>query len=219
MPQAVGAMRSSGNFRRAVAVAAATAVATSCTTALAESRSAAAAPVPLLGGPVSWHIGQWKPITDAVRGGVSTARLIPSKAGAKFEGTLDPSKLKAGFAGVNLDVSELPKSLADFTGLRLDIAGSDGREYTLLLKIRGAEAGSSYQVRFTPEPDQSLEAPFSRFVGFRRGRPDPTAPPLHTADVGTIALQIASNFQEQSGDYQLELKGLAGISDAAAPKS
>ncbi|CAE7433763.1 recA [Symbiodinium sp. CCMP2456] len=207
-------MRSSGNFRRAVAVAAATAVATSCTTALAESRSAAA-PVPLLGGPVSWHFGQWRPVTDAVRGGVSTARLIPSEAGARFQGTLDPSKLKAGFAGVNLDVAELPKPLTDFTGLKLDVAGSDGREYTLLLKIRGAEAGSSYQVRFTPAPEESLEVPFSRFAGFRRGRPDPTAPPLHTADVGTIALQIASNFQEQSGDYQLGLKGLAGVRDAA----
>lgn len=170
---------------------------------------------------MSWHFGQWKPVTDAVRGGVSTARLIPSKAGAKFQGTLDPSKLKAGFAGVNLDVAELPEPLTTFTGLQLDVAGSDGREYTLLLKIRGAEPGSSYQVRFTPEPFESLvEVPFSRFAGFRRGRPDPTAPPLLLAEVKTIALQIASNFQEQSGDYQLELKGLAGLSPgAAAPES
>ncbi|CAE7719421.1 unnamed protein product [Symbiodinium pilosum] len=204
-------MRVVGSLRRVAAVAAATAVATTCTTAMAETRPGTAVFVPLLGGPQSWRFDQWKAITDAVRGGVSTARLVPSDSGAKFQGNLDPSKLKAGFAGVNLDVGELPRPLTDFVGLKLDVANSDGREYTVLLKVRGGEAGSSYQVRFTPEPNQSMEAPFATFAAFRRGRPDPSAPQLRAADVGTIAVQIASNFEEQSGDYELELRGISGL--------
>ena len=204
-------MRSTAGLRRAAAVAAA-ALATTCTTALADSKSAA---VPLLGGQASWHFGKWQAITDAVRGGVSTASLVPSKVGAKFQGTLDPSKLKAGFAGVNLDIAELPKPLTDFTGLQLHVANADGREYTLLLKLRGAKSGTSYQVRFTPKPDSSLEAPFTDFAGYYRGRPDPAAAALRLEDVGTIALQIASNFQQQSGDFELELSSLAGLQDAS----
>eukprot|EP00913_Durusdinium_trenchii_P014656 g13750.t1 len=55
----------------------------------------------------AWHFQSWRAITDQVRGGVSTARLVAAESGddprARFEGTLDPSKLNAGFAGVNLE--------------------------------------------------------------------------------------------------------------------
>ena len=57
--------------------------------------------VPLLGGNVSWLFGKWSAVTDAVRGGVSTAALEPAGAeAAQFRGSLDPSVLGAGFAGV-----------------------------------------------------------------------------------------------------------------------
>ncbi|CAK9078479.1 unnamed protein product, partial [Durusdinium trenchii] len=106
--------------------------------------------VPLLGGSAAWHFQSWRAITDQVRGGVSTARLVAAESGddprARFEGTLDPSKLNAGFAGVNLDVSLLPEKISELSGLQVDVFETDGREYSLLVKLKGAESGSSYQV-------------------------------------------------------------------------
>ena len=55
--------------------------------------------------PADWRFSSWRAITDQVRGGVSTAELDPDRGGARFVGTLDPSKLNAGFAGMNLDVT------------------------------------------------------------------------------------------------------------------
>lgn len=94
--------------------------------------------------------------------------------------------------------------------------GQDGREYTLLLKLKGAESGSSYQVRWVPVKQSSFEAPFNKFSAYRRGRPDPEAPPLDPSEIEILAIQIASNFTQQSGNFQLDLKSINGLADGQA---
>ncbi|CAJ1443364.1 unnamed protein product [Effrenium voratum] len=174
-------------------------------------------PVPLLGGSADWNFGRWAAVTDKVRGGVSTAELSPGADGAaRFLGNLDPSKLNAGFAGVNLEVDLLPASLAELSGLQLEVLDADGKEYTLLLKMKNGASGSSYQVRFVPRPQEPYTASFRDFVGYYRGRPDPQAAPLQLSEVKTLALQIASNFTQQKGPFQLELQAITGIQNADA---
>mmetsp|Transcript_82705 Transcript_82705/g.130836 ORF Transcript_82705/g.130836 Transcript_82705/m.130836 type:complete len:199 (+) Transcript_82705:53-649(+) len=196
----------SAAFRRVVAAAAFSAA---TSVVLAETRHFAT--VPLLGGSADWRFSSWRAITDQLRGGVSTAALEPCGGGARFTGNLDPSKLSAGFAGMNLDVKVLPVSFSDLDGLKLGVLDADGREYTLLLKLKGGESGSSYQVRFVPQKQTEFEALFKDFAAYRRGRPDASAPPLDKSEIETLAIQIASNFTQQSGRFQLELQSIAGL--------
>ena len=109
---------------------------------------------------------------------------------------------------VVLSEDELEKNYPTF--------GQDGREYTLLLKLKGAESGSSYQVRWVPVKQSSFEAPFNKFSAYRRGRPDPEAPPLDPSEIEILAIQIASNFTQQSGNFQLDLKSINGLADGQA---
>ena len=56
--------------------------------------------------------------------------------------------------------------------------------------------------------------PFLRnedFVAFYRGRPDASAAPLDKSQIETLAIQIASNFTQTSGPFQLELQSIAGL--------
>eukprot|EP00438_Fugacium_kawagutii_P030382 Skav226479 [mRNA] locus=scaffold4441:84685:87127:- [translate_table: standard] len=175
---------------------------------------AEAATVPLLGGPRDWHFSSWKAITDQIRGGVSTAELVPVEGGARFQGKLDPSKLHAGFAGMNLDVKHLPVDFSELSGLQLDFLDADEFEYTLLVKLKGAKEGTSYQVRFVPKKSMPFDATFKEFQPYYRGHPDPSAPPLDKSQVETLAIQIASNFTGQSGAYKLDLKSISGYSFA-----
>ena len=60
--------------------------------------------------------------------------------------------------------------------------------------------------------------PFLRnedFVAFYRGRPDASAAPLDKSQIETLAIQIASNFTQQSGRFQLELQSIAGLKSEA----
>lgn len=62
----------------------------------------------------------------------------------------------------------------------------------------------------------SFEAPFNKFSAYRRGRPDPEAPPLDPSEIEILAIQIASNFTQQSGNFQLDLKSINGLADGQA---
>eukprot|EP00930_Biecheleria_cincta_P064896 TRINITY_DN50588_c0_g1_i1.p1 TRINITY_DN50588_c0_g1~~TRINITY_DN50588_c0_g1_i1.p1 ORF type:complete len:224 (+),score=32.34 TRINITY_DN50588_c0_g1_i1:70-741(+) len=174
--------------------------------------------VPLLGGSAGWNFGRWKSITDAVRGGVSTARLEPTPSGAKFSGHLDPSKLNAGFAGIHLDAALLPESLERMEGLQLDVVAADCFEYSVLLKLRNADKGSSYQLRFRAEPGL-IDLAFCNFAAYRRGRPDAHAPALDLSQVDSLALQVASNFTSQSGTFSLEMQAIRGLGTPQATTS
>ena len=60
--------------------------------------------------------------------------------------------------------------------------------------------------------------PFLRnedFVAFYRGRPDASAAPLDKSQIETLAIQIASNFTQTSGPFQLELQSIAGLKSEA----
>eukprot|EP00403_Amphidinium_massartii_P030755 CAMPEP_0178396094 /NCGR_PEP_ID=MMETSP0689_2-20121128/13555_1 /TAXON_ID=160604 /ORGANISM="Amphidinium massartii, Strain CS-259" /LENGTH=255 /DNA_ID=CAMNT_0020016765 /DNA_START=21 /DNA_END=785 /DNA_ORIENTATION=+ len=186
-------------------------------TLLAEMSAAA---VPLLGGQAPWKFNEWRAVTDAVRGGRSTAslRFAPGDSGAEFSGLLDPSKLKAGFAGMALKASSLPKELAELRGLRVSIAKADGREYSLSLKMRGAMAGATHKFRFQPKDGDVVDMPFHEFVAISRGRPDPNAAPLDSAKVESIEVQIESHFGEQKGEYVLALDELQGLLEGEVAK-
>ena len=43
----------------------------------------------------------------------------------RFMGTLDPSKLNAGFAGMNLEVDLLPEQISQLHGLQVNVAKTD----------------------------------------------------------------------------------------------
>ena len=55
----------------------------------------------------------------------------------RFMGTLDPSKLHAGFAGMNLEVDLLPEQISQFDGLQVNVAKTDTRVAILLKRVDG----------------------------------------------------------------------------------
>jgi len=99
--------------------------------------------------------------------------------------------------------------------LNLAVSDADGHEYTLLVKTKGGKIGSSYQVRFVPKKQSPFETFFKDFVAFYRGRPDASAAPLDKSQIETLAIQIASNFTQTSGPFQLELQSIAGLKSEA----
>lgn len=165
----------------------------------------------LLGDSVGWHFSQWRSVTDAVRGGVSTASLKPCSGAARFSGTLDPSKLKAGFAGVSLPVEELPKPLKDFQGLQVEISSCDHFEYNIALKMKGARSGATHKFRFQPNGPAHIQMLYKDFKPTLRGRPAPELPHLNLDEVESLVLQIESNFMAQEGDFALTLGSVKGI--------
>lgn len=56
---------------------------------------------------------------------------------------------------------------------------------------------------------------FEDFAAFYRGRPDASAAPLDKSQIETLAIQIASNFTQTSGPFQLELQSIAGLKSEA----
>mmetsp|Transcript_36905 Transcript_36905/g.114866 ORF Transcript_36905/g.114866 Transcript_36905/m.114866 type:complete len:217 (+) Transcript_36905:143-793(+) len=172
-----------------------------------------APPCQLLGSGslAGWQFGAWRPVTDAVRGGVSSASLRPHPEGAEFSGSLDPSKLRAGFAGMSLPASALPEALERFAGLGVDVAACDGFEYSVLLKVRGAASGASHQFKFRPLAPGRLLMPYGDFKPILRGRAAPQLPPLDLKEVESLSLQISSNFCEQSGSFSLVLRSIEGL--------
>lgn len=173
------------------------------------------AAVPLLGGGTPWLINDWRQETDAVRGGASKVSLKMSEStdvGVELSGDLDPSQLGAAFAGMALQEKTLPKPLTDFRGLVVDVAKSDGLEYSVSLRMRGAVAGHSHKFRFKPDGPGKVEMPFKEFVPIFRGKPAPQpAPPLDPARVDMVVLQAASDFAKQEGPFSLTLRALEGL--------
>merc|ERR1719422_151522 len=173
----------------------------------------------LLGGEVGWQASQWASDTDAVRGGVSTASLAESSAvrqAADFTGNLDPSILGAAFAGMRLDVASLPQPLTKFVGLAVDIAASDGQEYSISLTMRGARIGDSHKYLFRASQSGVVRMPFADFEAEARGRPAPDPQPVLLLDrVETLIIQIRSGFGQQQGPYSLTLNSITGMKDSS----
>jgi len=169
----------------------------------------------LLGGEVDWKFDNWHSNTDQVRGGVSTAFLRPHPHGAEFTGVLDPSKLGAGFAGMEICVVQIPSELQQLTGLRLEIACGDGKDYSLSLKPKGAIAGSSYKFRFTAAEGAAATVlmPYKEFEATCRGRSVEGAPLIRPEQVESLTIQIASDFGRQKGNFSLILASLNGEQD------
>lgn len=207
-------LRSRRQGGRAIAVAAVGAV---VIVSMVSLPSTFANPVDLLGGPSSeWHFDNWRAVTDNVRGGVSTAVLKGGDGrGAVFSGNLDPSKLGAGFAGVSLPVNMLPETMEGLSGLQVAVAGGDGAEYNIALKMRGATSGASHKFHFTADEAAVLDMPFRDFVATKWGRPvaeDSSTPgPLDLRKVDLLTIQIESHFGKQKGPFSLRIDSISGL--------
>jgi hypothetical protein len=165
----------------------------------------------LLGGDAGWQFDEWRSITDSIRGGDSVAFLEATEAGAKFSGELRPEKLGAGFAGMEISVKVLPRTLKGLKGLRMKVSQSDGAEYSMSLKMQGNESGASHKFRFTPAPgDAVVEMPFADFVGTYRGRSSDKVL-FEEEKVQSLTLQRASKFGEQKGPFSMIVTEIAGI--------
>mmetsp|Transcript_85959 Transcript_85959/g.228470 ORF Transcript_85959/g.228470 Transcript_85959/m.228470 type:complete len:201 (+) Transcript_85959:40-642(+) len=106
----------------------------------------------------------------------------------------------------------LQAPLTGLKGLSVDVAESDGLEYSFLLKLRGAAAGAMHTFRFKPAGPGPLELPFADFVPMLRGRPAPQPqPPLNLERVEAIALQADGNTGQKEGPFSLTIRSMAGI--------
>lgn len=193
----------------------------------------------LLFGP-QWTPDQliaWEAVDDRIRGGSSTSHLtLPSDSssavGVRFYGHLDTSTLGgAGFAS-RAYRRPVPLPSSEYDGLRIRYRPNQpekGRpnEFTIILKtiLAGTrpdgrrESTTSYEYSFDSSSASSssihhLDMPFDEFKPFYRGRPQSDAPALDPAEIKELSIMCRSQFDKQSGDFELFVESIA-----ATPKS
>ncbi|EPE28919.1 Galactose-binding protein [Glarea lozoyensis ATCC 20868] len=92
----------------------------------------------LFGGDKPWNPSDWTSSDDRVRGGSSQSYLTidtKSPTTAEFNGNLDIKTLGgAGFASQRTTGEDRNWNLSSYAGIQLDVAKSDGKQYTLILK-------------------------------------------------------------------------------------
>ncbi|KAI8836872.1 complex I intermediate-associated protein 30-domain-containing protein [Chytriomyces cf. hyalinus JEL632] len=179
----------------------------------------------LFGGELWGPPSQWTPVTDAVRGGSSTAALDIMNQTARFSGTLDTSTLGgAGFASVRRYVNF---DLSLFSGIRVVVAKADGMRYSINLKNSQQERRpdgrleSSVEFKYNFETrnsssQQVFDAPFTAFKPYYRGREvtDPSKmPKLDLSNIQVFSIMIQSYFDAQKGDYNIVFDSIAAIGE------
>ncbi|KAJ0425423.1 complex I intermediate-associated protein 30-domain-containing protein [Aspergillus carlsbadensis] len=193
----------------------------------------------LFGGPIPWNFDSFRAVDDRVRGGSSRSTLTPTGNGdsnsntARFSGTLDTTTLGgAGFASQQT-YGDLNWDLSDYDGIvlrvrpgagaRSDINDGKGIKYTLLLKDNipnkrpdGREQSAvCWEVDFhAKSPASSDGTHYFKWSDFRatyRGRdcPDHLKKKLDTGGIKRVGFMVRSFFDEQSGDFSLDIESLA----------
>ncbi len=143
--------------------------------------------------------GDWLVINDDVMGGRSTARVIPTPEGLRFEGTLSLEN-NGGFSSTRRLVGEVPP---DAQGIRLEVRG-DGRRYQARVRQDQNFDGVSWRASFETTGDwQSLDLPFELFEPVFRGRPVPSAGPVDASAVRQFGFLLAD---KQPGTFRLEVR-------------
>jgi hypothetical protein len=187
----------------------------------------------LYGGERPWDAALWETSDDRVRGGSSQSYFTVVDPGhARFSGHLDTKTLGgAGFASQHT-IGELELDLSPYLGLVICVAadpaasfGTEGgdkskpKRWAVTLKDDlpgkrpdGRErSGISWEADFTWGPrDGGAEffLPWSQFKATYRGRDKPDADPLNLAGIKRIGLMMRSFFEEQDGDFQIDLQAI-----------
>jgi len=171
---------------------------------------------PLFGGSADWQLASWEEYSDKVRGGVSTGSLaIASDGLATISGVLDPSILNAGFGGVQLAIREVVPQFTDLSGIVLEIADGDAKNYTIGLEMEGLRPGDAHRITFRGEASV-LRLPFEDFEDSCRGLPcePPFGEPLPALDpqrVQRMTMATTSIFGENAGPFTLTLNSVGGL--------
>ncbi|KAI6091482.1 NADH:ubiquinone oxidoreductase complex I intermediate-associated protein 30 [Hypoxylon rubiginosum] len=176
----------------------------------------------LFGGIKPWNEHAWVASDDRVRGGKSQSYLVHSidSSVASFRGDLDITALGgAGFASQRT-VDPQSWDLFDYHSLRLGIAESDGKKYTLVVKDEippkrsdgRDESTISWEYDFVPGHGETVvNVPWNDFKPTYRGKPNPDAKPLHLENIKRISIMMRSHFGEQQGPFRLDLQYIAAI--------
>lgn len=179
-------------------------------------KSIACPVTPLFGGGADWQLASWEEYSDKVRGGVSTGSLAIAPDGfATISGVLDPSILNAGFGGVQLAIREVVPQFADLSGIVLEIADGDAKNYTIGLEMEGLRPGDAHRISFRGEASM-LRLPFADFQDSCRGLPcvPPFGEPLPALDpqrVQRMTMATTSIFGENAGPFTLTLRSVGGL--------
>ncbi|KAI2617802.1 NADH:ubiquinone oxidoreductase complex I intermediate-associated protein 30 [Hypoxylon sp. NC1633] len=174
----------------------------------------------LFGGYKPWNEHAWTASDDRVRGGKSQSYLIHSvdSSVASFRGNLDITALGgAGFASQRT-VDPQSWDLFDYVGIRLGIAQSDGKKYTLVIKDVAPpkrpdnrdEATVSWEYDFVPSGSQ-VTIRWADFKPTYRGKPKEDAEPLRLDHIRRISIMMRSFFGDQQGPFRLDIRYIAAI--------
>ncbi|KAL4883486.1 NADH:ubiquinone oxidoreductase intermediate-associated protein 30, partial [Aspergillus karnatakaensis] len=182
----------------------------------------------LFGGPHPWSSEDWTSSDDRVRGGSSYSELIPSadpkRHTATFKGNLDTSTLGgAGFASQRT-TSDKAWDLSGYKGLELEIVKSDGKLYTVTLKDEilprrddGRERSSlswEGEIRVPKGEGKNVVIKFGDLKPTYRGKEvERDGKELDLKKVRRIGIMMRSFFDEQKGDFEVEVGYIKGWSE------
>ncbi|KAK0385182.1 hypothetical protein NLU13_7660 [Sarocladium strictum] len=193
----------------------------------------------LFGGKVAWDESLWTATDDRVRGGSSSSHLTVERSSsccpefARFSGHLDTSTLGgAGFASQRTK-GELDLDLSEAVGLCISVCKSDGKRYLLTLKDEipgqrddGREmSGITWEADFTAdestETSQAKEVflPWNAFKATYRGRSKDDAKPLNLKSIKRVSFMMRSFFDEQKGDFSIDIASVAAIPSTGSTHS
>ncbi|KAF4227777.1 hypothetical protein CNMCM6805_002599 [Aspergillus fumigatiaffinis] len=173
----------------------------------------------LFGGDQPWSHTNWTSSDDRVRGGSSYSGLniLPNNT-VRFNGNLDITTLGgAGFASQRT-TDDLSWDLSDADGLELDIASSDGKVYTLVLKDRllpkqpdGREQSTvSWEYEFRTAERAIVRVRWGHLRATYRGR-EIDAEPLDLRNVKRISIMVRSFFGRQEGGFSLDIVSIVAF--------
>ncbi|KPM38716.1 hypothetical protein AK830_g7841 [Neonectria ditissima] len=164
-----------------------------------------------------WDPALWIASDDTVRGGRSFSNLTIAPDTATFSGFLDKDSLGgAGFASQRTKGS-LDWDLAEWDGLLLSVALSDGKLYTLTVKDvlpeNDTDSSLLYERNFTlpAGAGEGVKLSWSGFVPTLRGRTQPDAKPLDTSSIKRLSIMMRSYFGEQEGLFNLTLNSIGAF--------
>ena len=154
--------------------------------------------------------GFWSPLTDQVRGGLSTAfmQILPDQT-AQISGNLSLID-NAGFASFRVTRTDHQAwNLKDAKSLKVE-AGGDGRSYKILLKDSAAETSArdySWEAAIKPDSQvQPVVIPLSQFKPVYRGHEINDVPPLEKSEIRQMGIQLNDH---KAGAYMVRLKSIS----------
>jgi hypothetical protein len=150
-------------------------------------------------------VALWRPVDDAVMGGVSRSTFEQAGAGiARFRGNVSLENF-GGFASVRTPPRDWDTARAQSFLLRVR---GDGKTYKFTVRTSDGFDGIQYQSHFTATAGEwtDVRLPLREFVATFRGRKVPFAASLDPAKVRAIGLTISD---KQAGPFELLIDRIA----------